>query len=211
MSFDEIWTHVVATLREHAVKIVTGFVLMAVGWYIGKRRAKAHWKKQEFLDRLNVSLNTIDNGTLKVRTLSEKRCEEVFLNSVAADTVQKLARQTTASDPVLPIPLNDTWYFLNAVLNDLSEQFATGLMKRDMGATVNTAVYLVALTCESAGDIRTRKIRAMVTKKSLLTNLPAEMPKLESPNHATRWQTLQFLSAEYTRNPQRFLEVELCV
>ena len=38
MSFDEIWIHVVATLREHAVKLVTGFVLMAVGWYIGKRR-----------------------------------------------------------------------------------------------------------------------------------------------------------------------------
>jgi hypothetical protein len=211
MSFDELWTHVVATLREHAVKIVTGFVLMAVGWYIGKWRARAHWKKQEFLDRLNVSLNTIDNGTLKIRTLSEKRCEEVFLNSVAADTVQKFARQTTANDPVLPIPLNDTWYYLNAVLNDLSEQFATGLMKRDMGTGVCNATYLVALTCESAGDMRTRKIRAMVTRKSLLTNLPAEMPKLESPNHHTRWQTLQFLAAEYARNPQRFLEVELCV
>ena len=211
MSFDEIWIHVVATLREHAVKLVTGFVLMAVGWYIGKRRATAHWKKQEFFDRLNVSLNTLDGGTLKIRTLSEKRCEEVFLNSVAADTVQKLARQTTANDPVLPLPLNDSWFFLNAVLNDLSEQFATGLMKRDMGAPVTTAVYLVALTCEAAGDMRTRKIRAMVTKKSLLTNLPAEMPKLESGHHGTRWQTLQFLAAEYVRHPQRFLEVELCV
>lgn len=211
MSFDEIWIHVIATLREHAIKIMTGFVLMAVGWYFGKWRARAHWKKQEFLDRLNVSLNTIDNGTLKIRTLSEKRCEEVFLNSVAADTVQKLARLTTANDPVLPIPLNDTWYYLNAVLNDLSEQFATGLMKRDMGASVSAATYLVALTCESAGDMRTRKIRAMVTRKSLLINLPTEMPKLESPNHATRWQTLQFLATEYARNPQRFLEVELCV
>ncbi len=207
----EVWAQIVNVLREHAIKVVTGFVLMAVGWYVGKRRAKAHWTKQEFFDRLNVSLNTIDGGTLKIRTLSEKRCEEVFLNSVAADTVQKLARQTTANDPVLPIPVNDSWYFLNAVLNDLSEQFATGLMKRDMGAPVTTALYLVALTCEAAGDMRTRKIRAMVTKKSLLTNLPAEMPKLESSHHGTRWLTLQFLATEYTRNPQRFLEVELCV
>lgn len=112
MSFDEIWIHIVAILREHAVKVMTGFVLMAVGWYVGKRRAKAHWTKQEFFDRLNVSLNTIDGGTLKIRTVSEKRCEEVFLNSLAADTVQKFARQTTANDPVLPIPLNDSWYFL---------------------------------------------------------------------------------------------------
>ena len=211
MSFDEIWIQVVASLREHAVKLATGFVLMAVGWYVGTRRAAAHWKKQEFFDRLNMSLNTIDGGTLKIRTLSEKRCGDVFLNSVAVGTVQRLARQTTARDPVLSIPLNDSWFFLNAVLNDLSKQFSAGVMKRDMGAPVTTAVYLVALTCEAAGDMRTRKIRAMITKKSLLTNLPAEMPQLEAAHHGTRWQTLQFLAGEYARHPQRFIEVELCL
>jgi hypothetical protein len=211
LNLDQIWTHAVDTLREHAVKVVVGFVLMAVGWYFGKWRARAHWKKQEFLDRLNLSLNSIDNGVLKIRTLSEKRCEEVFLNSVAADTVQQLARKTTAADPILPIARDDTWYYLNAVLNDLSEQFAVGLLKRDLGAPVSSAIYLVALTCESAGDMRTRKIRAMVVKKSLLTGLPTEAPRFEAASHGTRWQTLQFLSAEYSRNPWRFLEVELCV
>jgi hypothetical protein len=211
MPLNEIGQQILGVLREHAVKVVTGFVVMAVGWYIARRRAQDHWEKQQFFDRLNVSLNSIDAGTLKIRTLSEKRCEDVFLNSVAADTVQKLARRTTAKDPVLPIPLNDSWFYLNAVLNEISEQFAAGLMKRDMGAPVASAVYLVVLTCEAAGDMRTRKIRAMVTKKSLLTNLPAEMPKLESGHHGTRWQTLQFLAAEYARHPQRFLEVELCV
>ena len=34
----ELWQQIVGVLREHAVKLVTGFVLMAVGWYIGKRR-----------------------------------------------------------------------------------------------------------------------------------------------------------------------------
>ena len=211
MSFNEIWIQVVASLSGHAVKLTIGFTLMAFGWYIGMRRAKSHWKKQEFFDRFNMSLNTIDGGTLKIRTLSEKRCGDVFLNSVAADTLQRLARQTTSTDPILPIPLNDSWFFLNAVLNDLSKQFAAGVMKRDMGAQVTTVVYLVALTCEAAGDMRTRKIRAMITKKSLLTNLPAEMPKLEAAHHCTRWQTLQFLAGEYARHPQRFIEVELCL
>jgi hypothetical protein len=210
VTLEQIWTHAVDAIREHAVKVVVGFVLMIVGWYFGKWRAKSQWKKQEFFDRLNVSLNTFDNGTLKIRTLGEKRCEDVFLNSVAADTVKQLARQTTASDPILPIPKDDMWYFLNAVLNDLSEQFATGLMKRDLGATVSTASYLVALTCETAGEIRTRKIRAMVIRKSLLMKLPAETPTLESPNHVTRWKTLQFLATEYAKNPWRFLDVELC-
>lgn len=211
MNFDQIWATAVEALREHAVKFVVGLALMMVGWYFGKWRARRHWKKQEFLDRLNLSLNTIDNGVLKIRTLSEKRCEEVFLNSVAADTVQLLARRTTAADPLLPISKDDVWYYLNAVLNDLSEQFAVGVMKRDLGTPVTTGVYLVALTCENAGDMRTRKIRAMVIKKSMLTQLPTEPPKFEAAQHHTRWATLQFMASEYAKNPWRFLEVELCV
>src|SRR5579863_2687516 len=85
-------------VKDHAVSLLTGLVLMAFGWYIGRSRAHGHWKKQEFLDRLNLSLNSIDNGTLKIRTLSEKRCEDVFLNSAAADAIQKLAKLATASD-----------------------------------------------------------------------------------------------------------------
>lgn len=211
MTFELIVTHAVDALKEHAVKIVVGFLLMVIGWYFGKWRAQAHWKKQEFLDRLNISLNTIDSGVLKIRTLSEKRCEEVFLNQVAADTVQKLAQRTRGNDPILPIAKDDVWYYLNAVLNDLSEQFAVGALKRDMGTPVSAAIYLVVLTCESAGDMRTRKVRAMVVKKSLLTNLPPTPPKFEFDRHHTRWETLQFMAAEYAKNPWRFLEVELCV
>ena len=209
--FDQILHTAQDYIKDHAVKLITGLVLMALGWFFGRRKALAQWKKQEFLDRLNLSLNTIDDGTLKIRTLSEKLCEEVFLNSVAAETVRKLAAMTTASNPILPIPIDENWFYLNSVLNDLSEQFAVGLLKRDMGDRVSTALYLIVLTCESAGEMKTRKIRAMVIKKSSLLNLPAEMPKLESPSHATRWKTLQFLAAEYQTNPGMFKEVELAV
>lgn len=198
-------------IKDHAVKLITGLVLMAIGWFFGRQRAAAAWKKQEFLDRINLSLNTIDNGTLKIRTLSEKRCIEVFLNSVAAAKIRTFAEKTTVSDPMLPIPADEIWFFLNSVLNDLSEQFAEGLLKRDMGVAVKTAIYVIALTCECAGEMRTRKIRAMVIQKSLLQNLPKELPQFEGPNHRTRWATLQALAAEYAKNPNRFLEVELVV
>ena len=198
-------------VKDHAVKLITGLVLMTVGWYLGHRRASADWKKQEFLDRLNLSLNSIDDGVLKIRTLSEKRCEEVFLNSVAAETVKKVARKTTAANPILPIPDKENWYYLNSVLNDVSEQFAEGFLKRDMGGKVTSATYLIVLTCEAEGEMKTRKIRAMVIQKSLLGNLPPEMPVLQSPHHITRWKTLKFLAVEYLRNPGRFLEVELAV
>ena len=200
---------IIQVLEEHGVKVLVGLVSIWVGWLFGRRRAQADWKKQEFLDRLNVSLNVIEEGTLKIRTLSEKRCEDVFLNSVAAETVQKLARKTTATDPLLPIPKDDQWYYLNAVLNELSEQFALGHIRRDLGVPVQTAEYLVCLTCEQFGELRTRKVRAMVIRKSLLTNLPKEAPKLTASHHSTRWATLQFMAVEYARNPWRFLDVEL--
>jgi hypothetical protein len=209
--FEQLLQTLMEYVKDHAVKLLTGMILMALGWYIGRSRAREHWKKQEFLDRLNLSLNTIEKGTLKIRTLSEKRCEDVFLNSAAADAIQKFAKMTTAADPILPIPTKETWFYLNSVLNDVSEQFAEGLLKRDIGGPVTTATYLIALTCETAGEMKTRKTRAMVIQKSHLMNLPEEMPKLESPSHITRWETLKFLSSEYAKNPSRFMEVELSV
>lgn len=211
LSLEQWLVTLVDYLKDHASKLIVGLVLMALGWFVGRRRAHADWRKREFLDRLNISLNTIDRGTLKIRTLSEKTCEQVFLNSAAADTVQKLARKTTAANPILPIPAAEQWFYLNSVLNDLSEQFAAGILKRDMGGTVATAIYLIALTCETAGDMKTRKIRAMVCQKSLLLNLPMEVPQFESPRHLTRWTTLQTLAAAYRTNPDQFLEVELAV
>jgi hypothetical protein len=198
-------------LKDHAVKILTGLALMALGWFFGRQRAYRDWKEQSFLDRLNVSLNFVHDSVLQLRTLSEKRCEDVFLNSVAAAKITEAAKKTTASDPILPLPKDDCWYYLNAVLNELSEQFAAGQLRRDAGAAVVSARYLVCLTCESAGDLRTRKIRAMVARKEFLLNLPADTPKFVQPHHQTRWKTLQFLSAEYQRNPWRFIEVELAL
>ncbi len=67
--------------------------------------------------------------------------------------------------------------------------------------TVTAATYLICLTSESAGEVRTRKIRAMLIQKELLEKLPEYEPKFESPNHATRWMTLKFLAKEFQVNP----------
>lgn len=211
MNWDEIAAQVWGQLREHGVKVVTGALLAAAGWYLGRRRARADWTKREFYDRLNISLNTMVDGTLRIRTLSEKRLDEIYLNKVAADAVQSAAQRTTLQDCTLPLSKEDYWFYLNAVLNELSEQFAHGFLLRDLGAPVRTGRYLVSLTSEAAGEVRMRKTRAMVVQKSLLTNLPGEAPQFESGHHGTRWATLNQLAAEYRKNPWKFIEVELCV
>lgn len=196
-------------ITDHWVKFVTAGAFTAVGWLIARRRAASEWKQREFYHRLNFSLNSVIDGTLKIRTLAEKSCREVFLNDAAVRQLTRLAQETRPGNPILPIPKDDCWYFLNAALNELSEQFADGLIAREAGRPVTAVNYLICLTNESDGDVRTRKIRALVVRKSLLTDLPKETPAFESPNHRIRWQTLQFMAQTWQKEPWRFLEVEL--
>ncbi|SFI24374.1 hypothetical protein [Planctomicrobium piriforme] len=207
----EILEFLLEKLNENWVKFVTAGVFMLIGWFIGHRRARRNLKRREFFDRLNVSLNMIHEGRLLIRTLLEKRCEEIFLNSAAAQMVVDAAQRTTEKDPLLPLPKSDHWYFLNSVLNEISEQFAAGTIKRDLGLPVRCEQYVLCLTCEAAGLIKQKKVRAMLIRKALLEKLPEQAPAFESPHHQTRWQTLQFLAAAYKTKPEQFLNMEICL
>jgi len=198
-------------LHDHWTKFATAALFMALGWLFGKRRARADWRRREFFDRINISLNAIRDGTLRIRTIAEKHCSDVFLNSVATDAAIAAARNTTPENPILTLPENDYWYYLNSVLNELSEKFGEGQLRRDLGLLVTAATYLMCLTSECAGEVRTRKIRAMLVQKSLLENLPEKEPTYESPNHATRWATLKVLAKEFKTNPHKFRAVEICL
>ncbi|QDT16829.1 hypothetical protein [Alienimonas californiensis] len=209
-------------IQNHWIELLTAAAFTLVGWFLGHRRAKSNWRKREFFDRVNFSLNSLAPAekqadgqpgprTLRIRTLAEMNAGDVFLNAAARDAVTASARRTTAADPTLPLPQEDYWFYLNAVLNELSERFAAGLLRRDLGQQVRGEIYLVSLTCEAAGAMRQRKVRAMVIRKDLLLDLPEGEPTYEAPTHTTRWETLRFLAAEYGRNPWKFLEVELCL
>lgn len=198
-------------VSDHWIKFLTGLGIMAAGWVLGRWRSQAQWRKREFFDRLNVSLNTIDNGKLLIRTISEKSCRDVFLNDVAVRMIAAAAQKTTAEDPTLPLPKDDYWYYLNSVLNEVAEQFAEGQLRRDIGQPVQRVRYLICLTCECAGELRTRKVRAMLIQRAVLEKLPETAPTFEASHHGTRWQTLQILARLLTSQPHRFLDVEICL
>ena len=199
-------------IHDNWMKVLTGFVLMALGWVFGKRKARSDFRKREFFHRLNVSLNLLTpNEPLQIRTLLEKTCDEVFLNAVASENVANAARNTKADNPLLPLPQVDYWQYLNAVLNEIAEKFSIGEIRRDLGLPVTRGKYLICLTCECAGEMRTRKVRAMVIQKKHLENLPATQPKLEHASHVTRWETLKILAEQYKKNPWQFIEMDLSV
>ncbi|WP_166824668.1 hypothetical protein [Thalassoroseus pseudoceratinae] len=198
-------------LEEHWIELLVAAGSAAVGWFFGRRRAASEWRKREFYDRLNVSLTSIHDGKLRIRTLIEKRCDEVFLNRVASETVITKARQTTTESCLLDLPKDDYWFYLNSVLNEVSERFAEGQVRRDLHADVCCARYLICLTSEAAGSVRTRKVRAMVVQQSLLENIGEEPPEFESPNHLTRWETMKELSVAWKKTPWKFQSVEICM
>jgi hypothetical protein len=198
-------------ITDHWIKLLSAAAFTTVGWLVGRWRAARSWKNRDFFNRLNVSLNTLHDGRLLIRTVLEKTCEEVFLNKVAVERLIKAAQQTTKDNPFVPVPAEDRWFYLNAVLNELSETFAEGLFRREAGRPHDALRYLICLTNECDGDVRTRKIRAMVIRRDTLLNLPTDQPALESPNHAVRWKTLQQMQKKLMTDPAAFIEAEIVV
>ncbi len=212
--FDDI---PLADLLDHGKKLA-GTVLVAgatflIGRYWGRYRAKREWDRKEFLNRVIVSLNIFDEGTLKIRTVMEQSLMDVFLNDIVIEKVVTAAKRTTLDNPMLPIPKADRWYLLNFVLNAVAEHFAAGQVKLDAGAPVIRVKYALFLTCELVGEERIRKVRAMLIKAELLENFPYmdALPTLENPWHVDRIKTLRIASQIYQTEPDQFLKLEVCV
>ena len=67
---EQVFDFIRDLIQGHWVKFLTGLAFMAVGWFIGKRRARSEWRKKEFFGRLNVALNILVRGEpLRIRTL----------------------------------------------------------------------------------------------------------------------------------------------
>lgn len=188
-------------ITNHWVKFVVAAGFTVVGWVIGWQRTRRAWQKREFFHRINFSLNSIIDGTLCIRTLAEKTCNDVFLNETAVKEITAAAAQETRLGlPLIPMAKDDCWFYLNAVLNEVSEQFAVGLIARESGKNMTATQYVICLTNVADGEVKTRKIRTQVIRENLLTSLPKETPIFESPQHRIRWETLMHLSQAYKKN-----------
>lgn len=218
---DETTDAIAKVASDSAQKLIVTVVVSAIttvaaflfGRYWGRYKAQKVWASKEFFDRVIVSLNILAEGSLRIRTVLERSIQEVFLNKIAIDMVDKASKACTAEQPMLLIPKADRWYVLNYVLNAVAEHFSAGHVKRDAGVPVVAVKYALFLTCEVVGDERIRKVRAMLLRVDLLENFPYPdtMPQLENPWHADRIKTLRRASELYKSDPDLFLVLEVCV
>jgi hypothetical protein len=204
--FDHLWGKVLL----FALTSVASFLL---GRWIGGYLARRNWEKRHLFDRLNVSLNSFHDGGLQIRTLLERSLDEVFHNPAVVSRVRNAAQRTTADNPFLPVDVKESWFWLNFVVNVVSEHFSVGAIRRDAGQPVKVMRYALFLTSEVVEAGRLRKVRAMLIRPELLREFPYpdSMPRLEQTWHQVRVQTLRKAAALYKSSPEQFLEVELCV
>jgi hypothetical protein len=202
---------IIVTVVASAVTAAAAFVF---GRYYGRWKARRQWESKEFLHRVIVSLNIFRDGFLKIRTVMERNLDEMFLNPIAVEIVQKAAQRCTEAEPLLALPPKDRWFVVNFVLNAVAEHFIAGQIRQDAGQPVTLVKYSLFLTCELVGDERVRKVRAMLLRTELLEDFPygpENMPKFENPWHADRINTLRIAAARYKTEPDLFLTLEASV
>jgi hypothetical protein len=193
--------------------LCTTVLSFVVGRLWGRYRATLEWSQKRFLGRINVSVNSFVNGCLRIRSLTERSLDEVFLNPVAVAKVRAAAALTTVERPILPLAKEDCWFLLNFVLSSFADRFSAGVIRYDAGLPVQTIVYRLFLTCEKVGDDRIHKVRALLMQEELLRNFPYlnSMPELEDPSHADRIVTLRSAVELFSTQPHHFMRVEICI
>jgi hypothetical protein len=206
---DEAYKKVPALIAGGVISLASFFL----GRWWGRYKAGREWEKKEFFNRIIVSVNVFQDGYLKIRTILEDSLDKIFLNQIAIDKVATAAKQCTIDQPILPIAKEDRWYLLNYVLNEVAEQFCEGHIRHDAGLPVTKVKYALFLTCEVVGPERIRKVRAMLVQEKHLKDFAymTTLPLLENPWHEDRIKTLRKAAELYTREPDHFLVLELCV
>ncbi|MCC6777938.1 MAG: hypothetical protein IT537_15095 [Hyphomicrobiales bacterium] len=74
----------------------------------------------------------------------------------------------------------------------------------ELGRDMEEHRFVIALTFEKLDTRRARHLRAMVMWEEALRNLPPECPRVDFPEHRTRFRTLQAIAKLYEQRPECF-------
>lgn len=200
-------------VQRHWSQVLLSGVSLLVGGLVGRLGAWRRFVNRSFFDRVNVTLNFVDQGEFKIRTLLERNSMDVFRNAEMVRNVTRAARNQDI-DPLLELPEAEYWYYLNAVLNVISERFAEGYVKREAGLGAEHT-YLMFLTSETEGPVRQRKVRAMLVREDLLLSTRSEeRPRFKNEFHEHRWNSLKQVADEWVGTDgktSRVRTISICV
>jgi hypothetical protein len=147
--------------------------------YVWLRR-RAEWRRKQFLNQVNFSLNYVEDRRLCIRTLVETTVNEVWLNPYGVGkVVRAAARMRPGQHFILLDDPDDMDFVKRAVLNVLSERFAEVYVGRCLGLPVRTARFCFAVTFETHAQMHTRKFRVLLMEIEGLKRLFTDPPEAE--------------------------------
>lgn len=185
-------------ILDHWLKIVCGVLLAFGGTLLARWKQKRDYYRREFLQRLNLSLNFIEDGFLRIRTIFEMNLGDVLFNQ---ELVNKVLKASKGKSVILKMDKETQWLVNNSILNEIAERFAEGQLAHSQGMEVSTEPYLFCLTCEKDDDVRIRKLRVMLIHASMIDRiLNNDPPQYERPYHNVRWGTLQDMAKTWKSN-----------
>lgn len=203
---------VVSFAQQHWTEVGSSIASLIIGALLGRWRGWLRFARRAFFDRITVSLNFVEDGQLVIRTLIERAGAEVFRNSEMLRIVMRAARNGKGA--LLDLPADDYWYYLNSVLNAVSEHFAEGYVRQEAGLGAAPQTYLLFLTCEREGRVRQQKVRAMLIRESLLLQTDSVRPHFHNEFHESRWNTLKTVRDEWVSSggqTPRIRKISICV
>lgn len=212
--WQQLQEFIVDLINDHWLKIICGLLLAAGGAYMRRRKQRAEYLRREFLQRTNASLNYVEDGVLKIRTIFEMDLKSILFNDELIARTLKAAQLTTKEQPFLVLG-DAQWLFLNSALNEMAERFAEGQMAADMGQPCVIHRYILGGTCERDGDVRTRKIRIMIARADFLDKINAggfeNRPHFEATHHHVRWKTLLKMAELYGNGSKLLISMNITV
>jgi hypothetical protein len=204
----------ISFVQQHWTEAVASIVSLILGGLFGRWRAWKRFSNRAFYDRITVSLNYVEDGKFKIRTLLERSVTEVYRNTEMSRAVMEACAKK-GRGPLLALPEEDYWFYLNPVLNAISERFAEGYVRRESGMGGKEQTYLLFLTCENdeGAAVRQYKIRAMLIRESVLLSTIDVTPEFRNEFQKGRWETLRKVREERATRPEskRIREVSVCV
>lgn len=185
------------TLANYDALIGIGVSWAVAAWiYLGMRR---DWTSKNFVNQVNFSLNSVDDGSLVLRTLFEADSHEVMGHRSAVARLKGACRKTTPEMPFVALDNDEDWgYLMRATLNVMSEMCGSVHIAKALGAPVATGEFVYGITFEAYGEMKTRKVRVIVMERAMLERhfspevaAASDQLQLASPHHSCRIATLK--------------------
>ena len=181
---------------SHIVIFLILSTITATALYL---RERYEWKSGRFGKRVNISLNVLANGVLRIRTVHEHTMQDIFLSSYARKLLAKAAKKTTISDPFLHFENErDAWLVYNDVINMISSMYSGHMLSAAAQGRLDETQFLIAITWERDEEVRIQKYRVLLVQENVLNELESRSnPDLEVPHHRPRIAALQMMRKQF--------------